>query len=130
MKGHGEVAKGTAQAPMSDTEWEALCRQCGQCCFEKWVEGDGTIHPTTIACRHLDIHSRRCRVYDKRFEVGEGCVKLTPEVVETVQWLPEDCGYVRYLRQHAEGAVAAGRDEPDPRVGPGKRRRRPRPKRT
>jgi len=75
-------------------EWEGLCRQCGQCCFEKWVDEDGTIYPTSIACRFLDIHSRRCRVYHKRFDVGEGCIKLTPEVVETVQWLPEDCGYV------------------------------------
>ena len=83
---------------MKDTEaaeWEGLCRQCGQCCFEKWVDEDGTIHPTVIACRFLDIHSRQCRVYHKRFDVGEGCIKLTPEVVESVQWLPTDCGYKR-----------------------------------
>jgi len=82
------------QTPAQSAEWEALCRRCGECCFEKWVEGDGTVHPTAIPCRHLDIHSRECRVYHKRFEVGEGCVKLTPEVVASVRWLPAGCGYV------------------------------------
>ena len=74
-------------------EWEDLCNRCGQCCFEKWVEEDGTIHPTSIPCRFLDIVSRECKVYHKRLDVGEGCVKLTPEIVAGVQWLPEDCAY-------------------------------------
>jgi uncharacterized cysteine cluster protein YcgN (CxxCxxCC family) len=91
------ISADTAEIRLKD-DWEGLCHQCGQCCFEKWVEEDGTIHPTVIACRFLDIHSRQCRVYHKRFEVGEGCLKLTPEVVEVVQWLPEDCGYVVNLR--------------------------------
>jgi len=98
----------TKQEKMTSIEWEALCRQCGQCCFEKWVEEDGTIHPTTIACRFLDIHSRQCLVYHKRFEVGEGCVKLTPEVVEVVQWLPEDCGYI----QHKTGRLVSKAQSP------------------
>lgn len=89
-------------------EWERLCRQCGQCCFEKWVDEDGTIHPTRIACRFLDIHSRQCRVYHKRFEVGEGCIKLTPDIVETVQWLPADCGYVRHLGKSGPGSESSG----------------------
>lgn len=91
-----------------DAVWEGLCRQCGQCCFEKWVDEDGTIHPTSIACRFLDIHSRQCRVYHKRFEVGEGCVKLTPEVVETVQWLPDDCAYVQLASKTGPGLKVPG----------------------
>jgi hypothetical protein len=84
------------------TDWESLCRRCGQCCFEKWIEGDGTVHLTTVACRFLDIHSRECRVYHKRLTVDEGCVRLTPELVATVNWLPEDCAYVRHLRHREE----------------------------
>jgi len=80
------------------TNWEDLCRRCGECCFEKWIEEDGTIRPTNIACRYLDIVTRRCRVYHKRFDVGEGCIQLTPEVVATVCWLPENCGYRQWLR--------------------------------
>ncbi|HKK00848.1 MAG TPA: hypothetical protein VJ955_01660 [Desulfuromonadales bacterium] len=84
---------------MTDLEtWEALCRRCGQCCFEKWVDGDGTIHPTKIPCRFLDLFSRECTVYEKRFDVGEGCVRLTQERVEVIQWLPDDCAYVRKMR--------------------------------
>ena len=75
-------------------EWEDLCNRCGQCCFEKWVDNDGAIHPTSIPCRFLDIVTRECKVYQKRLDVGEGCVKLSREVVETVQWLPSDCAYV------------------------------------
>jgi len=91
-----------------EADWEKLCHQCGQCCFEKWVDEDGTIHPTRIACRFLDIHSRQCRVYHKRFEVGEGCVRLTPEVVATVQWLPEDCAYVQQARKTGPGSKVPG----------------------
>lgn len=78
--------------------WEAICNRCGQCCFEKWVEGDGKIHVTPIPCRYLDVVSRTCKVYHKRFELDRRCVKLTPEVVRSVNWLPEDCAYVVHLR--------------------------------
>jgi len=61
-----------------------------------------------IACRHLDIHSRECRVYHKRFEVGEGCMLLTPEVVASVRWLPDECGYVQHARKSAPGPKVSG----------------------
>ena len=83
-------------------EWDSLCRRCGQCCFEKWVDGDGTIYPTREACRYLDIVTRMCKVYHKRLEVGEGCIKLTPDIVKSVRWLPSDCAYVRRLRDEDE----------------------------
>lgn len=75
------------------TTWEESCRRCGLCCFEKSVDLKGRFYTTTIPCRHLDIITRECRVYDKRLEVGEGCVKLTPEVVHKADWLPVDCAY-------------------------------------
>jgi len=86
-------------------EWEDICKQCGRCCFEKRIEDDGTIVETEVSCRFLDVVTRRCKVYHKRFEVGEDCVQLTPEVVETVQWLPESCGYVEALRQKEDAGV-------------------------
>jgi uncharacterized cysteine cluster protein YcgN (CxxCxxCC family) len=87
---------------ITEKEWEALCKRCGECCFEKWIEGDGSIHPTSIPCRFLDIVTRECGVYHKRFDVGEGCVKLSPEVVSMVEWLPEDCAYVKRIRNTGE----------------------------
>ena len=75
------------------TTWEESCRRCGLCCFEKSVDLKGRFITTRTPCRYLDIISRECLVYDKRFEVGEGCVKLTPEVVRNADWLPENCAY-------------------------------------
>lgn len=74
-------------------EWENLCRRCGQCCFEKKYDEYGQIVTTRVACRHLDIVTRECRVYHKRFDVGENCVKLTPAVVAEADWLPACCAY-------------------------------------
>jgi uncharacterized cysteine cluster protein YcgN (CxxCxxCC family) len=75
--------------------WEDLCQRCGLCCFEKNVDQRGRITTTRVPCRHLDIITRNCRVYTKRLEVGEGCVRLTPEVVSKADWLPEECVYRR-----------------------------------
>lgn len=74
-------------------DWESVCKRCGLCCFEKSIDERGRVTVTTIACRHLDIVSRECRVYHKRLDVGEGCIKLTPEVVAQADWLPELCAY-------------------------------------
>ena len=73
--------------------WEDICRRCGLCCFEKSVDKSGRFTTTSIPCQHLDIVSRECRVYHKRLEVGEGCVKLTPQIVSQADWLPECCAY-------------------------------------
>ena len=62
---------------------------------------------TRTPCCHLDIISRECRVYHKRLEVGEGCVKLTPEVVAKADWLPESCAYRAALER---GTVDEERD--------------------
>ena len=75
------------------TTWEETCSRCGLCCFEKVTDQKGQFVTTRIPCRHLNIISRECRVYHKRFEVGEGCVKLTPEVVREADWLPACCAY-------------------------------------
>ncbi|MDO3379622.1 hypothetical protein [Geoalkalibacter halelectricus] len=87
---------------MTEEQWENLCRRCGLCCFEKYIDGERVIH-TSIACRHLDIVTRDCRVYAKRFSVGEGCVQLTPAVVEQVRWLPAECAYVRHVKKRRQG---------------------------
>ena len=73
--------------------WENTCKRCGLCCFEKSIDQRGRLQVTRVPCRHLDIVSRKCRVYHKRMEVGEGCVKLTPDIVRQVDWLPESCAY-------------------------------------
>jgi hypothetical protein len=91
------VIRNVPDGATSLKDWDAICRQCGECCFEKFADKHGRLHTSSIACRFLDVATRRCKVYHKRFEVGEGCIKLTPEVVRQADWLPENCAYVRYL---------------------------------
>jgi uncharacterized protein len=79
------------------TDWEDICLKCGECCFEKWIDADGSIITTRISCRYLDVVTRHCKVYSKRFDVGEGCVNLTPELVRAADWLPASCAYREHL---------------------------------
>lgn len=74
-------------------QWEDLCHRCGLCCFEKGIDGKGRIIATRVPCRHLDVHTRLCRVYDQRQAIETDCIKLTPEIVSTLKWLPESCAY-------------------------------------
>ena len=83
---------------MTDQDWEDICNQCGLCCFNKIIEDDGTVYTTPIPCKYLDVVNRTCKVYHKRFETGEECVKLTPELVANAIWLPEECAYVQHIR--------------------------------
>lgn len=79
---------------MWSDEWETLCRGCGSCCFEKIEDERGTIFYTQTACRYLDVVTRQCRIYENRFSINPECIKLTPELVPNLRWLPHDCGYV------------------------------------
>ncbi len=81
----------------TDLPWEHQCLKCGTCCFEKIEDEQGRIFFTQTPCRYLDIHTRECRVYRRRFKVNPECVKLTPELVKTLPWLHDECGYVRNL---------------------------------
>ncbi len=58
--------------------WESRCKRCGLCCFEKGIDGKGRIITTQVPCRHLDIHTRLCRVYKQRQQIEYDCIKLTP----------------------------------------------------
>lgn len=79
---------------IENERWESRCRGCGECCFEKIEDDNGTIFYLLTACRYLDVVTRQCRIYDNRFAINPECVKLTPELVPTLRWLPRDCGYV------------------------------------
>jgi uncharacterized cysteine cluster protein YcgN (CxxCxxCC family) len=84
-----------ADSSVDNPGWDKLCQQCGRCCFEKIEDERGNIFYTQTACRFLDVISRQCKIFDRRFEINPSCVKLTVELVETLRWLPRDCGYRR-----------------------------------
>lgn len=76
---------------MTPDEWEALCDRCGLCCRLKEVDTDtGRIRHSQVACRMLDLETCLCHDYEKR--VPE-CIKLTPQNVPKLRWLPPSCAY-------------------------------------
>jgi uncharacterized cysteine cluster protein YcgN (CxxCxxCC family) len=79
---------------MTDAEWESLCDGCGRCCLNKLEEDDtGRIHYTDVGCRLLDTHGCRCRDYANRSAEVEDCVRLTPDNIGELNWLPPTCAY-------------------------------------
>jgi uncharacterized cysteine cluster protein YcgN (CxxCxxCC family) len=105
-------AKGLAE--MSDAEWESLCDGCGRCCLVKLEEDLGDtparkngqdpnprIYFTDVGCKLLDGQTCRCRDYPNRSAQVSDCVRLTPEVVAEIGWLPPTCAY-RLLNEGRE----------------------------
>ena len=79
---------------MSPAEWESLCDGCGLCCLVKLEDDDtGDVYYTEVGCTLLDGHTCRCRSYPTRKEIVPDCLKLTPEAVRSIRWLPRTCAY-------------------------------------
>lgn len=90
---------------MTPGEWESLCDGCAKCCLEK-IQWDGTdeISFTNVACVLLDIDGCRCADYDARDSHVPNCVRLTPDNIEALFWMPATCAY---------RLLAEGKDLPD-----------------
>ncbi len=74
--------------------WEKICRRCGKCCLIKLEdEESGEVYYTNVVCRYFDEEKMCCTVYDKRCELVPTCLKLTPENVDKLQWMPKTCAY-------------------------------------
>ena len=85
-------------------EWEALCDGCGQCCLHKCEDEDtGTIYPTNVACRLLDLGTAQCSDYKHRKRQVPDCLKLNPQLAASITWLPDSCAY----RLRADGLPLA-----------------------
>ena len=81
-------------AEMTDAEWESLCDGCGRCCLVKLEDEDTEdTYFTDVGCRLLDGETCRCRDYVNRTAKVHDCVRLTPEVVDEIGWLPPSCAY-------------------------------------
>ena len=78
----------------SPAEWEALCDGCGQCCLYKLDDhkNSGVLF-TNVACRFLDLDTCQCIAYPTRKSAMRTCVRLTPEKVSEIDWLPPTCAY-------------------------------------
>lgn len=83
---------------VASAEWEARCRRCGRCCYEK-VEFDGEVFYTDTPCENLDPVTRLCAVYPARSRLRPGCVSLTPRIIARGV-LPADCPYVQGIENY------------------------------
>lgn len=85
---------------MSAEEWEALCDGCGRCCLTK-LEDEETaeVFVSDVHCRLLDGETCRCTDYVNRQKKVPDCIRLTPDNVGEIAWIPRSCAY----RRLAEG---------------------------
>lgn len=111
---------------MTPVEWEALCDGCGRCCLMKLEDEDsGDIYVSDVRCQLLDGESCKCSDYPNRLKVVPDCIKLTPENVRTIEWIPKTCAYRRIAE--GKGLAAAPADFGRPGNGDDGRRLGPRP---
>ncbi len=90
--------------------WEARCRRCGRCCFEK-IDYEGEIFYTDRPCEKLDLATRLCTVYPNRQIERPGCTRLTPEIARRGV-LPPDCPYVAGIADYRAPNLGESEDEP------------------
>lgn len=79
---------------ITPAEWESLCDGCGLCCQIRVEDEDtGQIALSNAACRYLCLNSHRCMDYANRQKNVPDCIKVTPENVLEMTWLPHTCAY-------------------------------------
>ena len=81
---------------MTQAEWESLCDGCGLCCLVRF-EDEETLEviPTRVHCQLFDPERCRCSDYENRKATVPDCIKLTPQNVEALEWMPKSCAYRR-----------------------------------
>lgn len=121
-------------AEMSEAEWESLCDGCGKCCLIAIEDEDsGDIFRTDVSCKLFDTAACQCGDYANRAKRVPDCVKLTPENVAQLHWMPKTCAY-RLLAEgrdlfwwhplvsgdpetvHAANASVRGKTQPEGRM--------------
>jgi uncharacterized protein len=79
---------------MTPQQWESLCDGCGKCCLHKLEDEEaGELCFTSVACRHLNLETCRCSVYEERLKHVPDCVTLRPDNLDELVYLPSTCAY-------------------------------------
>src|SRR6478752_3683013 len=81
---------------MNVAEWESLCDGCGLCCLVRFEDEDtGEVFPTRVHCKLFDSERCTCTNYPERKKHVPDCIKLTPQNIDALQWMPLSCAYRR-----------------------------------
>ena len=91
-----------ALAKMSPSEWDAVCKQCGICCLDKFeytfddsLGGRKTIY-LKQCCEKFDTKTCKCSIYKDRLK-RKDCAKVNMDIILSGKLLPSSCGYVEYI---------------------------------
>ncbi|GMV80815.1 MAG: hypothetical protein AMXMBFR7_19990 [Planctomycetota bacterium] len=82
---------GPQDSPEAHAKHEALCTNCGKCCYKKIIVGR-TVFITPFPCEFLDTGTNRCTVYEERFEKNPDCLAIREGLQHSA--FPSDCPYV------------------------------------
>ena len=78
----------------SEDEWEQICCRCGLCCLVKVQdEDDDEVYYTRVICHLFDNETRLCKEYKNRCTLVPECLKVTPQNVDKLAWMPRKCAY-------------------------------------
>ena len=79
---------------LDDTEWESICARCGKCCLIKLEDEEpGMLCYTKLVCKYFNKENCSCNQYNRRCELVPECLKLTPDNLQNLSWMPLDCAY-------------------------------------
>lgn len=83
----------------SNDEWESVCYNCGRCCLVK-LQDDETneVYYTNIMCHLFNKETHLCTKYHDRCKIVPNCLKITPENIDSLTWMPKLCAY-RILKE-------------------------------
>ena len=78
----------------NETEWEQVCCKCGLCCLVKVQdEEDDDVYYTRVVCHLFDKETRLCKEYKNRCALVQECLKVTPDNIDKLTWMPKKCAY-------------------------------------
>ena len=79
---------------LTHDEWESICYHCGLCCLVK-LQDDETedIYYTRVICRYFDKKTHLCAKYHDRSKIVPSCLKITPNNIDSISWMPKLCAY-------------------------------------
>ena len=87
---------------MNEKEWESLCDGCGLCCLISLVDEDsGDLALTNVVCKYINMNDCSCSDYKNRCVNVPDCLKVTPENIDDLYWMPQTCAY-RLLNEGKE----------------------------